>query len=497
MAKEWIENYNKRFVNPYNFIPLMGTCSRSDPRIDFNDSYTGYFDCKIKLLTPLFIPNTSSSTRLLSKAEKSDGRCKTDKWKGYDFYSYDDWSQENSEKEDDVPPPQNPVIPGSEIRGAVRSVYEAAFNGCMSSVSEDRVLFCKTNMRERPKNLKNKLSNPKIKKKVGYLLKENGGFVPCSSKKLCPACQIFGMVEKSKQPEQGNTYAYGSKVRITDAVLIEPIDDNCLFENPIILPELGEPKPKCVEFYTEPPYQEKERSVKGNGFWTYDYRYIYNYKLEPTREQPLRRNEPKLRGRKYYWHSSVNLKEYEGNELSAMKQRIRPMKALEDKPLFQFRVYFERLTKEQLNQLKWAIDFGDPECAHKIGRAKPLGFGSVQLSVNDVHLRNIHEDTGLWEMEKIEMKTFFDQSIVLSEPAEIVQLMANWEKRPKRVEYPSVEQGSGGKGKKVNETASHQWFTANKKGNTFKKVLPKAKEDARKDLKPEKALYTLRPKEQK
>ena len=100
-------------------------------------------------------------------------------------------------------------------------------------------------------------------------------------------------------------------------------------------------------------------------------------------------------------------------------------------------------------------------------------------------------------MEKITMKTFFNQSAALSEPAEIVQLMANWKKRPARVQYPSVEPDGEEKGRKVNDTAPHQWFTANKKENNFKKVLPKAKEDARKDLEQKKALYTLRPKKYK
>ena len=70
MAGKFVENYKKRFVNPYNFIPLMESCSRSVPTAEFEDCYTGYFDCRIKLLTPLFIPNTSSSSRLLSEEEK-------------------------------------------------------------------------------------------------------------------------------------------------------------------------------------------------------------------------------------------------------------------------------------------------------------------------------------------------------------------------------------------------------------------------------------------
>ena len=145
MAGKFVENYKKRFVNPYNFIPLMESCSRSVPTAEFEDCYTGYFDCRIKLLTPLFIPNTSSSSRLLSEEEKKNEKCKDEKWKGYDFYSYDDWSAEEWEGKGLPLPPQNPAIPGSEIRGALRSVFEAAFNGCMSSVSAGRVLSERTN----------------------------------------------------------------------------------------------------------------------------------------------------------------------------------------------------------------------------------------------------------------------------------------------------------------------------------------------------------------
>lgn len=78
------------------------------------------------------------------------------------------------------------------------------------------------------------------------------------------------------------------------------------------------------------------------------------------------------------------------------------MKAVgrDEEPLFRFRVYFERLNRTQLNQLKWAIDFGNPACAHKIGRAKPLGFGSVRLSIDNLYLREIDKGTGIWEMKR-------------------------------------------------------------------------------------------------
>ena len=127
-----------RFVNPYNFIPLGEECRRDIPKTNDQDAFTGYFECRVKLLTPLFIPNTSSSVRLLTQKEWEKGKQENKKYSGYDFFSYDDLSEEQPYISDPPAPPCNPVIPGSEIRGAVRSVFEAAFNGCMSSVDENR-----------------------------------------------------------------------------------------------------------------------------------------------------------------------------------------------------------------------------------------------------------------------------------------------------------------------------------------------------------------------
>ncbi len=685
-APAFSEDFNKRFVNPYNFIPLMKECKRAIPEIKANDNYTGYFDCSIKLLTPLFIPNTSSSSRLLTAEEKKQ----IAGGKGYDFFSYDDWSRENG-RSNELPlsPPADPVIPGSELRGAVRSVYEAAFNGCMSSVSLDRPLSRRINEAKRPGILKEEdgkwvihpcqkamlyvkrknkrktsrymgkivseteytqwkegqeiwiklgedyrkkdgrivgklIADYKIiegsnvtncdekmqaerekwskrdyvqgwlhrgeafsrkhhesvfyscdssgqgivtacqsdidrlkeilaeyrdpkknrmraqkggiwysdyevssagtlvyfseikdshgnshvylspacigreaySKTIGELLENNGGYGPCTGEELCPACQIFGMVGT---PGKNGAYACGSKIRVTDARLIHPVEDSKeLFEKPIILPELGEPKPGAVEFYTKPPYDgDAAKPQKGEGFWTYDYK--HEFQNGKVTKQLLSKEQPQLRGRKYYWHSEVNLgkyKETHANKVSAMKQRIRPMKAGEpnDEPRFHFRLYFEQLSKQQLTELKWAVDFGNTACAHKIGRAKPLGFGSIRIAVDSLHLREIDVKTGSWAIKSPGLEEFFTDSLKENEAMEIVQKMANWEKKPRNVRYPSVEERTVGNGNRQNATASHQWFTKNKGtvlSPNFFKVLPEAKDDAEEDLSPETALYTL------
>ena len=684
MGKIYVhEDFEARFVNPYNFIPLGEKCQREKPEIDENDCYTGYFECSMKLLTPLFIPNTSSSVRLLQKEEAEEGEKTGKKYAGYDFFSYEDYSNEEPYQDKMPLPPSAPVIPGSELRGAIRSVYEAAFNGCMSTVDgnrdlsrrcaeiknpgvlywdkehkawylkkcskvrmrveqpveetndsgillkrddfdkleegekiyfkkddnykvteykldknlgkqtppkgfktgylhkgeyikdkkyesiffetdndkkndpipvlvEDIELFKKvwTEYRNEKKNGKEKerdwykdfelktdgawnfvyysiddnghvylwpacIGRESFRKKIENLLKSNGGYQSCSDENLCPACQIFGMMDKTEKP---GTYAYGSKVRITDATLIHPVrNSSSLFEKPIVLPEMGEPRPSAVEFYTISPYEENEKRKK-QGYWTYDYKCQKGARNRDDRIN-LNQNQPRLRGRKYYWHSAVDLKKFEENRVSAMQQRIRPLKPSDKSGMrstFRFRVYFEQLNKRQLEQLKWSLDFGDPNCAHKIGRGKPLGFGSVQINVKSLCIRNIDEKTGKWETISIgehgkeSYGEFFGVTgFSVGEIPEELKIMANWEKKPENVCYPLGENEADAE--KVNGKASHQWFRLNRMKrdvlkypedtnidnfkHNFAKVLPTVQEDVDEKLNKRKALYKLVEKE--
>ena len=119
------------FTNPYNFVPFTGTCQREPLNLGPQECMTGYFECELELLTPLFIPNTSNKYALCSEEERNK------KYTGYEFCSYEDLSGNTQPGKTG---PKDPVIPGSEIRGAVRSVYEAAFGGCASTMRVDTVV---------------------------------------------------------------------------------------------------------------------------------------------------------------------------------------------------------------------------------------------------------------------------------------------------------------------------------------------------------------------
>lgn len=135
------------FVNPYNFVPLSGDAPK---RLDFSTTdnmesgnqelLTGKIEYTIETLTPLFIPNTSNDKAFDVHAQKEDGKSYHH---SYDFFSYGDISEDYGKKyhENDY---HQPVIPGSEIRGAVRSVFETFTNSCLSSVDTDVKLSKRT-----------------------------------------------------------------------------------------------------------------------------------------------------------------------------------------------------------------------------------------------------------------------------------------------------------------------------------------------------------------
>ncbi len=111
---------------------------------------------------------------------------------------------------------------------------------------------------------------------------------------------------------------------------------------------------------------------------------------------------------------------------------IRPIKHAEGRGgdedmLFGFRVYFENVTEKELKQLRWALTFHVANYAHKIGRAKPLGFGSVQLQVEQMYRRQINRESGEWSLEPLELEEYPIES---TGAIAALKAMVNWEQRP-------------------------------------------------------------------
>ena len=103
---------NALFINPYNFLKSdFKHKSRADISNAMKEKmFTGKLDCSLYVKTPLAILDTENVD------EDSNGH------KTYKFFSTDGIT---------------PVIPGSSLRGMMRSMYEAATNSCYSTGNVD------------------------------------------------------------------------------------------------------------------------------------------------------------------------------------------------------------------------------------------------------------------------------------------------------------------------------------------------------------------------
>lgn len=185
------------FLNPYNFVPVV----KDGPIADHAEAtrHTGYFVCSLTVRTPLAVPDHEYKT--------TEGEVDT-----YPFMTVDG----------------KRMIPGSSIRGSIRSIYETATDSCMMIIDDD--ILGISNVRK-----------------------------PCNNrKKLCEACALFGMVE--------NKTAFGSKVRFTDAECVKYTGSDPAVQ----LKELSSPKPeKYLPFYTEggAEYDAEGTCIRGRKYY--------------------------------------------------------------------------------------------------------------------------------------------------------------------------------------------------------------------------------------
>lgn len=204
------------------------------------------------------------------------------------------------------------------------------------------------------------------KRKIHEMIGEN---TTCDGKKgLCRACALFGIVGN-------NGLAKTSSVRFTD---LEPNlqsnNYNSIFKKVITLAPLSAPKIKNMEFYLERPANA--------AFWTYDYYIDLGGKIH--------KNTYGINGRKFYWHN-LKLKEND-NKMSSQNYSVRPLR---EGVSFRGQMFFDDISKEELDTLIYLINCGDfadinsKKHGFKLGTAKPLGYGSVSVSVDSVILKKV------------------------------------------------------------------------------------------------------------
>lgn len=297
-------------MNPYDFVRIDWSRPPEQRRPVWHHRlvgtgsqklYSGSLDVDIYTETPLFIPERRDPTRTL------------DPRKSEQF-------MQNKQGEY--------IIPGSSLKGILRSVVEALGNGCLTLFDGD---------------YEPQRRDHRTDYKVHYKQLIDPHFQRCTNNtQLCIACRIFGMLH-------GGAIFLG-KVNVGDARTYP--DRINKYKKPIYTKPLMEPKPHHESFYLD----EEEQHIAG---------------------------------RKFYFHHSANVEPltasgptYSGAGGIQTNRYIHP---LDYDTAFHFHIDFTNLEEDEFGALLLAIILEDG-MRHKIGYAKPLGLGSVQLTPTSLTL---------------------------------------------------------------------------------------------------------------
>lgn len=253
---------------------------------------------------------------------------------------------------------------------------------------------------------------------------------PCMNRRMvCPACQLFGMAK-----DEG----IGSRIRISDASLVNEGKSTS-----VMLKELGSPRTGYFPFYS------------ANG-------------LDFDKQDAM------ISGRKYYWHIPDAAKDasiYTESNPKKKSERNATVELVEDS-IFEFDVYFDRISPAQLEELKWVITLGenraDGNLCHKIGHGKPLGLGSVKMTILEECIRNYDESRN-YSIQCVPYDQIkINETVVSFHEDALEQTLAvcSFDRmKEKKVCYPFIDLGSKDASEfkaDDNRIASHQWFTQNK-----------------------------------
>ena len=143
-----------------------------------------------------------------------------------------------------------------------------------------------------------------------------------------------------------------------------------------------------------------------------------NYVTLPLLERPrptwvLPSEKETIPGRKFYVHHNGWKSVLDGVKLGEDRNvRITPspnnssFQVMAQDQKFQFEIKMKNLREWELGLLIYTLEL-EPGLAHKLGRGKPLGFGSVAVQVDEMHRRR---DSGSWEI-------WSDESLVAKKAA--------------------------------------------------------------------------------
>lgn len=279
------------------------------------------------------------------------------------------------------------------------------------------------------------------------------------------ASRVFGWVKATRDEDRNALVAYAGRVRFSHATLTED-GDKGVYDSELPLAILGEPKPPPTLFYLR----------KKNGSWSEDQR------KKPGAAETIGYDGPnELRGRKFYRHhgAALNRLEYEraGQRRDHQNRSVRGVRTPGN--VFEFSIDFHNLAPVELGALLWTLSLNNEGCVHRLGYAKPLGFGSVKIEVDKVELLDTEHryrsvDASGWRTaqpaQRSDWLARFERAMQgrygrplrdLDNIRDLtVLLSAPKPAQPSHIHYPRTEPKPDPEGK------NFEWFVANKVKST-------------------------------
>lgn len=365
------DDTKKAFYNPYNFVPapnrkgIKNELGDGVPR--GHDRYhenllSGKLCVKMRVITPLLLPDTAKAI-IKKYGEKATEIHKS-------FYVR-------------VGANEKPYINPTAIKGMVRSAYEAITNSRLSVFSSKHV---------------EKLAYREGIKKKDYR-HSPAALLPDTLKpaidrnNLSPADRVFGWIGQSLKKH--NTYRGHLRIGTVTCNTDDAIEyfNKDRYEEWFPLQILGEPKTQQGRFYVA---KDKEGNAQQKGLTTEQAGYNDSSKgLRGRKVYPHHKNLPAD-----YWIDPTNsnletskkdlgfYKEYRRPDSN--KQRDNQNRSIQgwvkQNVEFKFDMHFINLSAVEVGALIWLLSL-EANQFHRFGGGKPLGFGSVHLSLEDGDIR--------------------------------------------------------------------------------------------------------------
>lgn len=275
-------------MNPYDFVRLSAGGPERESVIlhDRFAGLSGRIKCTLTGYTPIFIPRPRPESASQGHERLAMNRNRAGA----------------------------PMLPGTSLKGVIRNVAEAASASCFTL--PDRLVYERSTVRYA-------LPNAKYQR------------CPDDQGRLCPACRLFGVLNRGE--------VFSGNVTVHDGVARDGYSLKSF-----TLAVLGAPKPRHTAFYAQ----------------------------QPVGKALI------VAGRKFYFHRPQG-----PLERRLQDGQNKTVEAVMPGAVFDFELEYSNLHAADLNLLLFALALWDDTC-HKIGMGKPVGLGSAKLRIAEVTTLN-------------------------------------------------------------------------------------------------------------